>query len=84
MKKDIKKIVQLAISEDIGDGDLTSTLLENKMIEAEIVCRVGTYDNQGSVSSNYMNFFSFMATEDNTSVNLTNNLTNGFEFEQSN
>ena len=32
MKNDIKKIVQLAISEDIGDGDLTSTLLENKMI----------------------------------------------------
>ena len=44
------------------------------------IFRVGTYDNQGSVSSNYMNFFSFMATEDNTSVNLTNNLTNGFEF----
>ena len=39
MKNDIKKIVQLAISEDIGDGDLTSTLLENKMIVAEIVCR---------------------------------------------
>ena len=48
------------------------------------IFRVGTYDNQGSVSSNYMNFFSFMATEDNTSVNLTNNLTNGFEFEHSN
>lgn len=39
MKNDVKKIVQLAISEDIGDGDLTSTLLENKMIVAEIVCR---------------------------------------------
>ena len=48
------------------------------------IFRVGTYDNQGSVSSNYMNFFSFMATEDNTIVNLTNNLTNGFEFEHSN
>ncbi len=48
------------------------------------IFRAGTYDNQGSVSSNYMNFFSFMATEDNTSVNLTNNLTNGFEFEHSN
>ena len=46
--------------------------------------RVGTYDNQGSVSSNYMNFFSFMATEDNTSVNLTNNLSNGFDLENSN
>ena len=48
------------------------------------IFRVGTYDNQGSVSSNYMNFFSFMATEDNTIVNLTNNLANGFEFEHSN
>ena len=36
--------------------------------------RVGTYDNQGSPSSdgNYVNFFSFMATEDNTTINLTN------------
>ncbi len=48
------------------------------------IFRVGTYDNQGSVSSNYMNFFSFMATEDNTIVNLTNNLTHGFDFENSN
>ena len=48
------------------------------------IFRVGTYDNQGSVSSNYMNFFSFMATEDNTVVNLTNNLTSGFDFENSN
>ena len=39
MKSDIKKIVQLAISEDIGDGDLTSSLLGDKMIDAEIVCR---------------------------------------------
>ena len=39
MNNDIEKIVQLAISEDIGSGDLTSSLLENKIIEAEIVCR---------------------------------------------
>ena len=39
MKSDIEKIVQLAISEDIGDGDLTSSLLGDKMIDAEIVCR---------------------------------------------
>ena len=39
MKSDIEKIVQLAISEDIGDGDLTSILLGDKMIDAEIVCR---------------------------------------------
>ena len=39
MKSDIEKLVQLAISEDIGDGDLTSSLLGDKMIDAEIVCR---------------------------------------------
>ncbi len=39
MNNDMKKIVKLAMSEDVGDGDLTSSLLDNKMIEAEIVCR---------------------------------------------
>ncbi|MDC0198240.1 carboxylating nicotinate-nucleotide diphosphorylase [Candidatus Thioglobus sp.] len=39
MDNDFKKIVQLAMSEDIGGGDLTASLLENKIIEAEIVCR---------------------------------------------
>ena len=39
MNNDIKKIVQLAISEDIGDGDISSSLLENKLVKAEIVCR---------------------------------------------
>ena len=39
MNNDMKKIVNLAMSEDVGDGDLTSSLLDNKMIEAEIVCR---------------------------------------------
>ena len=39
MDNDFKKIVELAMSEDIGTGDLTASLLENKIIEAEIVCR---------------------------------------------
>ena len=39
MNNDMKKIVKLAMSEDVGDGDLTSSLLANKMVEAEIVCR---------------------------------------------
>ena len=39
--------------------------------------RVGTYNNQGSPQTNYMNFFSFMATEDNTTIQLTNNITSG-------
>ena len=39
MDNDSKKIVELAMSEDIGARDLTASLLENKIIEAEIVCR---------------------------------------------
>ena len=35
--------------------------------------RIGTYDNQGNPGDNYMNFFSVMATEDQTTVNLTSN-----------
>ncbi|MBT3457027.1 MAG: nicotinate-nucleotide diphosphorylase, partial [Thiotrichales bacterium] len=39
MKNDIKKIVELALSEDIGEGDVSSVLIDNKIIEAEIICR---------------------------------------------
>ena len=37
--------------------------------------RIGTYDNQGNAQSNYLNFFSVMATEDNTRLDLYNNNT---------
>ena len=44
--------------------------------------RIGTYDNQGNPGSNYLNFFSFMATEDNTTVNLTNErVTSGLQIQ---
>lgn len=33
--------------------------------------RIGTYNNQGDTSSNYMSFFSLMATEDDTLIDLT-------------
>ena len=36
MNNDMKKIVNLAMSEDVGDGDLTSSLLDNKMIELKL------------------------------------------------
>ena len=39
--------------------------------------RIGTYDNKGSPGSNYLNFFSVMATEDQTIVNLTSNNISG-------
>ena len=39
MNSEALQIVQLAISEDVGGGDVTSALLENKLIDAEIVCR---------------------------------------------
>ena len=44
--------------------------------------RIGTYDNQRTSPGNdYLNFFSFMATEDNTTVNLTSNNTSGLVIE---
>ena len=39
MDKDLKKIVELALLEDIGTGDLSSSLLDNAIINAEIICR---------------------------------------------
>lgn len=42
------------------------------------IFRIGTYDNKGnSDQANYLNFFSIMATEDQTNVNLTSNNTTG-------
>jgi len=41
------------------------------------VFRIGTYDNQGSAGDNYLNFFSVMATEDNTTLNLSSNNISG-------
>ena len=37
------------------------------------IFRIGTYDNKGNPGNNYMNFFSVMATEDQTTVNLSSN-----------
>ncbi len=39
MDKDFKKIVELALLEDIGPGDLSASLLDNVIINAEIICR---------------------------------------------
>ena len=43
------------------------------------IFRIGTFDSQGDFSkqTNYLSFFSVMATEDGTTVNLTNNRTTG-------
>ncbi|MBC8493950.1 MAG: carboxylating nicotinate-nucleotide diphosphorylase [Candidatus Thioglobus sp.] len=39
MNKDIETIVQLALAEDLGSGDVSASLLEDKIIQANIVCR---------------------------------------------
>ena len=39
MNKQLKKIVELALLEDIGSGDLSSSLLDNVIMNAEIICR---------------------------------------------
>jgi len=39
MSKVLRKIVNMALSEDIGTGDLTSSLLEDNVTNAKIICR---------------------------------------------
>ncbi len=39
MDKELNKIVELALSEDMGSGDLSSSLLDDVIINAEIICR---------------------------------------------
>ena len=39
MNKIIRKIVNMALSEDIGTGDLSSSLLVNNVTNAKIICR---------------------------------------------
>ena len=39
MKNDIEKIVELALSEDIGEGDVSSVLIDNKIIDYHNACK---------------------------------------------
>ena len=39
MSKVLRQIVNMALSEDIGTGDLTSSLLDDNDITAKIICR---------------------------------------------
>ncbi|WP_428088117.1 carboxylating nicotinate-nucleotide diphosphorylase [Candidatus Thioglobus sp.] len=39
MNKDFKKMVELALDEDIGTGDVSADLLIDKQIQATIICR---------------------------------------------
>ena len=39
MNKIIRKIVNMALSEDIGTGDLSSSLLVDSVTSAKIICR---------------------------------------------
>ena len=39
MSKVLRQIVTMALSEDIGAGDLSSSLLDDNVINAEIICR---------------------------------------------
>ena len=39
MNKELKQIVKYALNEDIGDGDISAKLLDNKVISAEVICR---------------------------------------------
>ena len=39
MNKELEESVKNALNEDIGSGDLSANLLENKIISAEVICR---------------------------------------------
>jgi len=39
MDKILRQIVNMALSEDIGSGDLSSSLIDDKVINAKIICR---------------------------------------------
>ena len=39
MNKSLQETVEMALSEDIGDGDVSSSLLENTLVGAELICR---------------------------------------------
>ena len=39
MSKILRQIVNMALSEDIGNGDLSSSLLVDNVTSAKIICR---------------------------------------------
>jgi len=39
MSKVLRQIVNMALSDDIGSGDLSSSLIDDKVINAKIICR---------------------------------------------
>ena len=39
MSKVLRQIVNMALSEDIGNGDLSASLIDDNVINAKIICR---------------------------------------------
>ena len=70
-------VIYVSIRMNAGNNAQAGALVSKGDNALGKVFRIGTYDNQGTPSSNYMNFFSIMATEDTTTIDLTSNNTTG-------
>ena len=74
-------VIYVSVRLNAGSGQQAGALVSKGENALGQTFRVGTYDSQApnlpSPIGNYLNFFSLLATEDNTTVNLNNNTTSG-------
>jgi len=66
-------VIYVSVRMNAGNNQQAGALVSKGENALGKIFRIGTYDNQGSAGDNYLNFFSLMATEDNTTVNLSSN-----------
>ena len=70
-------VIYVSIRMNAGGNAQAGALVSKGENALGTAFRIGTYDNQGSAGDNYLNFFSLMATEDNTTVDLSSNNISG-------
>jgi hypothetical protein len=70
-------VIYVSIRMNAGNNAQAGALVSKGDNALGKIFRIGTYDNKGTPSSNYMNFFSIMATEDTTTIDLRSNNTTG-------
>jgi gliding motility-associated-like protein len=66
-------VIYVSIRMNAGGNAQAGALVSKGENAPGKIFRIGTYDNKGNPGNNYMNFFSVMATEDQTTVNLSSN-----------
>jgi gliding motility-associated-like protein len=70
-------VIYVSVRMNAGGNAQAGALVSKGDNALGYIFRIGTYDNKGSPGNNYLNFFSVMATEDQTTVDLTNNNISG-------